>query len=187
MLWFTAGLLFSLLALMLVWSGLAGSIMVAEPEEVPKAADAVLQCIQSGDWSRLESMVYGHPPLSPETGEPESAEEAIWKAYQESLDWTIQEDFQVKNAFITQKISITCLDIPGIAAEIIQLLSDTNINISESENRDQILRAAVNHILESEPPRAEHSITLTFLREEGRWMALPDSALQTLLSGFTDR
>lgn len=186
-LWFSAGLLFSLLALLLVWSGLSGSVMVTEPEEIPKAADTILQCIQSGDWSCLESMVQGHPSLAPVTGETESPEEVIWNAYQKNLHWTIHENFQIKNALVAQKITVSCLDIPGVAAEVNRILADANIHLSESEYHDQILNAVVNQILETEPPLTEHNITLSFLREEGRWLALPDSSLQALLAGFTDR
>ena len=181
--WLAAGLLLSLLVFVVVLTGLSGGVVVTDPEGIPQAADMVMRNIQDGNWEALEAAVLGSPALAPRTGEADSAEALIWESYQESLQWTFQNGFDIQDAYVTQKITVTCLDIPGVTKSM-----SGNLDAEAAANpelKSQFLYAAAEQVLASECPVAEYEITLTFVREKGRWLLVPNSALQALLSGFT--
>lgn len=187
LLWLAAGLLCSLLALLVVWTGLSGKVWITDPEGIPEAADAVMNSIRTGDWAGLTDMVLGSPALTPPAADADSAESRIWEAYRKSLQWTCAESFGVQDSSITQKVSVTCLDIPGVTDAISKILSDSGSDGFDTASQTELLRRAATQVLESQVPMLRREITLTFQREQGRWMLVPNHALLTLLSGFTVR
>lgn len=183
LLWIAAGLIFSLLTLLVVLHGLMGKIVITDPEGIPTAADQAMTCIQSGDWSALECMVSGKPSLTPATGEHNSVTGKIWEAYQKSLQWTFQEAFSVEGSYVIQGIHVTCLDIGTVIKDIAELTM-ASVDANEDQ-RQQLQFAAAEQILNTEPPLMQRRIELTFLREDGQWLLVPNKALQEVLSGFT--
>lgn len=181
LLWLSVGLLFSLLVLLVIYEGLAGKVWVTNPEEIPDTANAVMNSVQTGDWYTLEDIVWGNARLSPEIGETGSAEEIIYTAYRKSLLWTCDESFDIRNEYVTQKITVTCLDIPAVTEAITGILSESVLNTEEYP----VLLSAAEEVLKSDPPMKQHEISLTFLCENGQWLLVPNNALLALLSGFT--
>ena len=184
-LWHSAGLLFSLLGILVVLGGLSNQFFMADPEGIPAAADAILHCIQNGDWDSLEQMVSGSPSLTPEIGEEGSAEKIIYYAYQQSLNWVCKEDFRIHGSFISQPVTLSCLNIRLVTDTIAEVLADPVASASFSEDQPQMLRSAAEQVLLTCVPIMEQEITLVFLRENGQWQLVPNAALQNLLSGFT--
>ena len=184
LLWFSAGLVFSFLTILVVWTGLSGKVWITGPEEIPDAVDAVMTSIQTGDWVRLEEMVSGNPELTPKVGAADSAEKMIWDAYRDSLQWSCEEPFRIHSSLITQKVSVTCMDIPGITDAISTMLSSADSTGFDAATQTEFLHTVAAHVLESELPMIRREITLTFQRNQGHWMLVPNNALLKLLSGF---
>ena len=184
LLWFSAGLVFSFLTILVVWTGLSGKVWITGPEEIPDAVDAVMTSIQTGDWVRLEEMVSGNPELTPKVGAADSAEKMIWDAYRDSLQWSCEEPFRIHGSLITQKVSITCMDIPSITDAISTMLSSADSTGFDAATQTEFLHTVAAHVLESELPMIRREITLTFQRNQGHWMLVPNNALLMLLSGF---
>ena len=183
--WLLTGFLCSALVLLVVCTGLAGKTIVADPAGIPETANEVMDCIRYSNWEALSEMAYGCPSLVPATEEANSAQERIWKAYQESLQWTCPDDFALQDAYVTQKILVQCLDIHAVTGAMAEILSRSQASSAESEKQEQLLYSAAEQVLLEEMPVTEREITLTFLRENGRWLVIPDRELQALLSGFT--
>lgn len=184
LLWFSAGLVFSFLTLLVIGTGLSGKVWITGPEEIPDAVDAVMTSIQTGDWVRLEEMVSGNPELTPKVGAEDSAEKMIWDAYRDSLQWSCEEPFRIHGSLITQKVSITCMDIPSITDAISTMLSSADSTGFDAATQTEFLHTVAAHVLESELPMIRREITLTFQRNQGHWMLVPNNALLKLLSGF---
>ena len=184
LLWFSAGLVFSFLTILVVWTGLSGKVWITGPEEIPDAVDAVMTSIQTGDWVRLEEMISGNPELTPKVGAADSAEKMIWDAYRNSLQWSCEEPFRIHSSLITQKVSVTCMDIPGITDAISTMLSSADSTGFDAATQTEFLHTVAAHVLESELPMIRREITLTFQRNQGHWMLVPNNALLKLLSGF---
>ena len=184
LLWFSAGLVFSFLTLLVIGTGLSGKVWITGPEEIPDAVDAVMTSIQTGDWVRLEEMISGNPELTPKVGAADSAEKMIWDAYRDSLQWSCEEPFRIHGSLITQKVSITCMDIPSITDAISTMLSSADSTGFDAATQTEFLHTVAAHVLESELPMICREITLTFQRNQGHWMLVPNNALLKLLSGF---
>ena len=142
LLWLFAGLVFSLLTLLVIWTGLSGKVWITDPEGIPETADAIMDSIQTGDWAALEEMVLGSPSLTPRVGAPDSAEKMIWDAYRNSLQWSCEEPFRIHGSLITQKISVTCMDIPDITDSISTVLSSSDSNEFDAATQTELLRIA---------------------------------------------
>lgn len=184
LLWLFAGLVFSLLTLLVIWTGLSGKVWITDPEGIPEAADAVMDSIQTGDWAGLEEMVLGNPELAPNVGVQCSAERMIWDAYRNSLRWSCEEPYRIQGSLISQTVSVTCLDIPGVTDAISKTLSSPDSTGIEAATQTELLRTVAAHVLESELPMFRREITLTFQRNQGHWMLVPNNALLMLLSGL---
>ena len=184
LLWLLAGLVFSLLTLLVIWTGLSGKVWITDPEGIPETADAIMDSIQAGDWAALEEMVLGSPSLTPRVGAPDSAEKMIWDAYRNSLQWSCEDPFRIQGSLISQKVSVTCLDIPSVTDAISTMLSSSDSTGFYAATQTEFLHTVAAHVLESELPMIRREITLTFQRGMGRWMLVPNNALLMLLSGL---
>lgn len=185
LLWFFLGIFFSLLIYLVVCRGLAGKILVVDPEGIPEAADAVLNCMHTGNWQALEELVSGEASLTPDTGETGSVEQSLYAAFQESLQWTCEESYGVQGSLVTQTMTVTCLDIPAVTDAMADILKESNASAAIGEEQAQLLQNAAKQVLETQTLITQTSITLTFRREQGSWMLVPNNAFKTLLSGFT--
>ena len=183
-LWTFSGLLLSLAVLLVVLSGLSGQILVTDADGIPDAAESVMAAIHSGNWEDLEALVADANELAPETGDENSAHHLIWDAYRNSLRWSCEDGYGIGGSHVTQKVTVTCLDIPALTdamARILPELSDNAINMTA----EQALSAATEAVLRQELPLTEEKITLSFVRKNGQWLLIPDNTLLALLSGFT--
>ena len=182
-LWLMAGLLCAILLSLVVLTGLCGQIMITDRDGIQKAADSVMHYIRSGNWEALEKIVLGSPSLRPLTGEADSAEALIWDAYRDSLNWTYRDRFEVDQSCISQKITVSCLDIPKVTSDMAAVLQTTSK--ADPAQQAAALQASAQKVLETNAQLTECEITLTFRREKGQWLLVPNGALQALLSGFT--
>lgn len=181
-LWLLAGLILSLLALLVVAGGFAGNVLIVNPEEIPDAADAVMNCIQKGDWQSLRELVAGNPDLTPILDEKDSAEAVLWEAYRESLEWYCREPLDTRdNGLVAQNILVTCLDLRAAADAAASLLQEN------PQKNALTLTAAVEQALEINVPTVTYDVRLSFLRRDGQWLLVPDKALQEILSAFAGR
>lgn len=183
LLWLLSGLLLGLLVLLVVFSGLSGNVWITDPEGIPETVNALLTCIQTGNWEDMEDLVAGNPVLRPATGVAISAEGILWEAFQRSLQWQCTEEISVQDEYVTQCITITCLDIPGAVHTMEEILKDTS-NDEDPMHRSKILSETAQQVLNAGAPFLTREITLTLHREQGQWLVVPDRALLTLMSGF---
>lgn len=172
-LWTAAGLLLSIMVLVLVLGGLKGGILIADEENIPVTADAVLRSVQVGDWASLSALVSGHPDLEPQLPEDGTVERLIWNAYQSSLQWTL-EGYSVDGSRITQNVTVTCLDIASVSRQLRE---------TPMERSEQLVTA--EQLLSADIPTMQQTISLTMVRENGSWVIVPNNALLALMSGFT--
>ncbi len=181
MLWTIAGLMLSLAVLLVVLSGLSGQIFITDAHGITEAADDVMDSIQNGDWEQLNALLAADEELILQTGEDGTVERLIWTAYQDSLQWCCADSYEIQGSNVTQKITVTCLDIAELSEKMMVILPQ----LLEHSEREQALMAAAEQALESEPPVMQKEITMTFVRNNGQWKVVSNSALLALLSGFT--
>ncbi len=183
-LWTAAGLVLSLAVLLVVLSGLAGQLWITDAAGIPQAADSVMRCIQDGNWNELASFVVGEPELEPQTGEENTAENLIWDAYRQSIQWRCNDGYTVQGRQVIQQLTVSCLDISELTRSMKKILpeiTDGTVNMTA----DHALIAAAEEVLRGDIPMMQKDIRLSFVRKNGQWEIVPDSGLLSLLSGFT--
>ena len=180
-LWILAGLVLSLAAIAVVMTGLAGQVLVTDAEGISLAADNVMHCIQDGDWEELTSAVSGAPELSFQTGEENTAEDLIWDAYRQSLQWSCKDGYEVQGGQVIQQVTVNCLNISELTKQLREAMRQTEDNTAS----DHGLKAAAEEVLHRDMPMVQKEIRMCFVRTDGQWKLVPDSALLALLSGFT--
>lgn len=179
--WTVPGLVLSLLLILLVLSGLKGHVMIADTEGIGQSADRLMECVQSGDWETLNRLIADNTGIHPKTGSEDTAENMIWNAYQQSLQWRCADQYKLDGSRVTLDIEVTCLDISAFTRNLTGILAES----SDGEQREASLAAAVKESLEGELPTTQQTITLHFVRGDGRWQIVSNQALLALLSGFT--
>lgn len=185
--WLLLGVFFALLVFLVIHHGLAGNVLVVNPKGISEATDAVLNGIHTGSWQVLEELVSGEPFLTPVTGEADSVEAVLYEAFQKSLRWTCEEGYGVQGSLVTQAMTVTYLDIPAAADAMAVILAEDGALQATGQAPKYLLQAAAKQVLETQMPITQTNIVLTFRREQGRWMLVPNNAFKTLLSGFTAR
>jgi len=66
-----------------------------------------------------------------------------------------------------QQVTVTCLDIPGVTDRIAEIMAQTLPDPEDSLSREQMLYAAAESVLETDPPMTERTIILDFQRQQG--------------------
>lgn len=181
MLWTIAGLAISLAVLLVVLSGFSGQIWITDSDGIRQAADQVLTCVHDGSWEELSSLVSGNPQLQPQTGEAGTPENLIWNAYCQSLQWSCADTFELQGSQITQKVTVTCLDIAALTRSMTEILGES----TDYTERDTALLDIAQQVLDTQMPVMQKELTLSFIRNDSRWTLIPNNSLLALLSGFT--
>lgn len=186
-LWTAAGLLFSLAVLLVIAGALHHNVPVTDPESIPEAANTLMNSVHTADWDTLEAIVSGTYALAPAAGEEGSAERLIWNAYLQSLRWNCEGSYTVHGPYVSQSLTVTCLDIRAVTNKMMELLHKESGIPSAGDDATTALRSAAQQVLDSGAPTVHKEITLSFLREDRQWKAVPNDALLALLSGFMAR
>lgn len=180
-LWTILGLLMSLSVILIVLSGLSGQVWIADVDGINQSAEQVLTSIKDSDWDKLNTLIDGNSDLIPQIGDENTAENLIWHAYTQSLQWEIDDTFQLQGACVTKSIVTTCLDISSLADQITDILSES----ADYTDLNSALISATEQVLDEDIPLMQRKISMSFVRKDGDWKLVPNNALLSLLSAFT--
>ena len=179
--WMIPGLILSILVFLVVFSGLMGETRITDPYGITESAEKLLECVKAGDWKALNELTADTEQFQPQTGAEGSAEHLIWKAYQESLQWSFTENFETEGSQVALDVTVTCLDISGFTRSLTGILAES----TDEDQREAALASAVREALDGEVPTIQRTVGLRFVRKDGQWKVVSNQALLALLSGFT--
>lgn len=199
--WAIAGLLVSLCTLfVLIYGTTHGPTLLVENSVILDAADQVMSCAASGDYSTLEPLLYGAPTLGDAPEADNSAQGLIWKAYLDSIQYSFPETPYAVDSKIALDVCVTCLDISAITDSLHdiapKLMADKAAQITEvavvydEDNNYQeaflaeVMAESAAQALESSSITMEQTMTLQFVRSNGTWQLLPSDEFLQFLSGF---
>lgn len=180
-LWTILGFLMSLSVILIVLSGLSGQVWIADVDGINQSAEQVLTSIKDSDWDKLNTLIDGNSDLIPQIGDENTAENLIWHAYTQSLQWEIDDTFQLQGACVTKSTAITCLDISSLADQITDILSES----ADHTDLNSALISAAEQVLDEDIPLMQRKISMSFVRKDDDWKLVPNNALLSLLSAFT--
>lgn len=200
-LWLLAGAVISLCVLILVaWGTHSSPAVLVNDAKVLEAAEQMLECARSGDFKALEDLMQGAPDLGTGPGEEDTAQNLLWRAYLNSITYTLPERCHAQDGGIGVEISVSCLDLSAVTTAMETLApellaqavreADNEETIYDGENgyREEflahVLREAANQALSREAQQVEYTLNLSFAREKGCWQVVPTEELLEFLSGF---
>lgn len=178
-----------------VWIQGSQDTMQSVPRQAAARSEALMEALVRGDLDAVEGMLYGKLSLgayAPETG---TLEQLLWDAYIHGFSYQWKSTCYPVGESVCQNVEITALNIPQTMQAISQRTRELlegqpesgEAAATEPENRDAaideaMLRAA-REILEQEPQKKTYELTLTFIKSDGAWTAVPDGALRSAISG----
>lgn len=177
----------------------APPVLVGQPVAAIAQVEEMLSAVCSGDFETISSMLYGNPNLGicPEGTDP--AEDLLWSAYLESMEFEIPGDCYAGDSGVAVDVRIRTLDIScavdGLGDRARKLLN-SRMEMAESlselydENNDfrqeiiaEVLQEAMAESLKENKIYQEQTVVLDLVFEQGEWWILPDEDILNILSG----
>lgn len=198
--WLMAGAAMGLCVLLLVILGTHwGPGMLVDNEAVLTAVAQTLECARTGDLEALEDLLYGTANLGAGPGDGETAQETLWRTYLSSIQFSLPERCHAQDGRVAVTVQVQALDLSQITSSMAALAPELlEQKLRESEEADvytadngyreeflaQVLLESAQQVLAQETPAIQRELTLTLLKEEGRWQVVPTEELLEFLSGF---
>lgn len=176
-----------------------GPKLLKAPDSAQERTQALMELVCSGAFDDASLLLSGTPDLGLETPAAGTPEALIWDAWLDSLRYEFSGDCYVTSDGIARDVTVWGLDIPlttqAISAEAQLLLEERLANSADGSGiydadgnlsktfADQILYDATVKGLSAPPQEVSRQMTLTLKYEHNQWMIVPDTQLQTFLSG----
>ena len=159
--------------------GLSGNtVSLVNPSILAEAAERTLECAKTGDFSQLRKMLSGTPQLGTPCGNGDSAEDLLWKAYLDSIQYDFPGTYDQSEALIELDVQISCLDISSAVEKMGSPV------LKPGQSRQEALRDAAALVLSDAPPTMTRAMKLQLTRSGNDWQVILNPPLQQLLSGF---
>ena len=201
MLWAAAGLILAAVTLCTAIYGTRSTPKVRMDQEVfLSTVDRAMIHICTDNYTGLSQLLYGNPDLGQIPAEDTDAQSMIWRAYLDSIRWTLPESCTpTSSGGLSVDVSVQCMDIPAVTAALEAIVPEQVIRLAEGKSKDEIyeqnknhlpefqaevLRAATEEVLSQPIPELDRTLTLELIRSEGSWKILPTEELMHFLSGF---
>ena len=200
-LWGIAGLVLSLCVLIAAVYGMNSSpAMLADPASVTATAEQALECVRSGNFEELETLLSGNTQLGDAPSGEDTAESLIWQAFLESVEYEIAEEVTTSANGVCVNVHIRCLDIaqlsdtlqetvPELIRKIVTETEDkSKIYDAERNYQDtflaEVLLTATKQILTKQLPTTELDMVLNLVPSADGWQVAPTEELLQFLTGF---
>lgn len=173
--------------------------MLQHPADAMRCAKEMMSSLEKGDYTGASERMYGRPSLgtAPEGGN--LAVELLWTAFLDSMEYEMAEKCYVTDTGVAVDVTVQMLDVPAVitsmedyAKELLgkRVAAAKNMTeIYDSENNfrqeimDKVLRDATMQALSENAVYCQENITLNLVYEKGQWWVVPDTQLQSILSG----
>lgn len=201
LIWGIAGILLSLLTIIAAVTGIHSSpALLMDTDVIVQAAEQTLDCVKTGDYEALETMLYGAPALGQLPEKDEAMQSRILYTYLDSIRYDLADTCQVSGDGISLNAQIQCMDIASVSAalqeivpELMQQVADEygdEAKIYDAEHNYQnafledVLSRALDQVLADNPHTTQKDLILQFSRSQDGWKVVADSAFVQLLTGF---
>ena len=171
---------------------------IQPPDGAKDCAQAVLEALDSGDFSAAAQRFSGQPDLGLDR-EPAAAEgKQLWDAYRASVVVETADGCYSTGTEIYQDAAVTAMDLTAVMAQLnsraaellkqkLEEAEDPNAILGEAgevpqQLRDEVRTQALTEALNGSAKTVTRNITLKLVQQDGRWWAVPDTALLEVLS-----
>jgi len=170
------------------------------PAEAAAVSEDFAQALNAGDLEAAAQQMYGQPDLGVSTV-PENPETLLlWETFRRSIAVELAEEWEMEQATLVRKASITRLDISTILGKLperVQALLDQRIASAENladiydernefreELVSEILQEALDQALAQDAQPVTSEVTFQLVNRDGRWWVVPEQNLLQILTGL---
>lgn len=162
-------------------------------------SEMLMEALCGGDYTAASESLYGNPALQWNVETASELGTLIWPAYSNSVSYSFTGPCYVTGSGVFRDVTVTALDIPDLRAKIqgqYLILLDPHLADAQydSEAFDDdgnlrpdfsanLLRQAVEKVLQREREYVSHQITLELVLRDGRWWVMPTRELIDVVSG----
>ena len=186
--------------LILCLTSLNDSVKLSDiPQEAQTCSEELELALETGDFAAASALMYGQPDLGVSTQPTDTLSTQLWDAFAQSIELEFKGPCYASESGICRDAVITALDIPGTMAGLQQRAHDlltTQVENAESMEQlydetfnfreelvQQVLQQAVEQTVALDALTVSRDVTLTMVRKDDRWWAVPDQALLQVVSG----
>ena len=201
LIWGIAGILLSLLTIIAAVTGIHSSpVLLMDTDVIVQAAEQTLDCVKTGDYEALETMLYGAPALGQLPEKDEAMQSRILYTYLDSIHYDVADTCQVSGDGISLSVQIQCMDITSVSAALQEIVPDLMQQVADEygdEARiydadhnyqnaflEDVLSRALDQVLADNPHTTQKDLILQFARSQDGWKVVADPAFVQLLTGF---
>ena len=201
LIWGIAGILLSLLTIIAAVTGIHSSpVLLMDTDVIVQAAEQTLDCVKTGDYEALETMLYGAPALGQLPEKDEAMQSRILYTYLDSIHYDVADTCQVSGDGISLSVQIQCMDISSVSAALQEIVPDLMQQVADEygdEARiydadhnyqnaflEDVLSRALDQVLADNPHTTQKDLILQFARSQDGWKVVADPAFVQLLTGF---
>lgn len=201
LIWGIAGILLSLLTIIAAVTGIHSSpVLLMDTDVIVQAAEQTLDCVKTGDYETLETMLYGAPALGQLPEKDETMQSRILYTYLDSIRYELADTCQVSGNGISLSAQIQCMDISSVSAALQEIVPDLMQQVADEygdEARiydadhnyqnaflEDVLSRALDQVLADNPHTTQKDLILQFARSQDGWKVVADPAFVQLLTGF---
>lgn len=169
------------------------------PAGAVQCSDVLAYAISQKDFASVEQCLYGRPGLDM-AGTPEDPmAAAVWKEFNNSFSFSYQGDCYAEEAGIFRDATVTYLEVASVtenlqtrAHALLTQKVETATDMAQLYGEDgqfrqdlvdQVLTEALEQAIREDARQVTETVTVELVHREGRWWAIPDTALLTALSG----
>ena len=200
-------IIFAAIAVVLIVATVIGYVcfhqeppMIQTPvEDAEIRTEMLMEAVCRADYSAAAESLYGEPELQWNRETASELGALLWQAYSSTMSYEFSGPCYATGSGIFRDVTVTVLDIPALSPKIqeqFQLLMEPHLSEAKygSEAFDEngalrqefaadMLRQAVEQILQEDNACTSHQVTLELVYQNGQWWVVPERTLIDIISG----
>lgn len=201
LLWSAAGLILAAVTIGTAIYGIRNAPAIRmDSSTVLDAAEEVLTCARSGNYTALSQLLYGNPDLGEPPAKTDEAQSMIWHAYLDSISWELAESCAPTDTGVSVDVTVHCMDISAVNASLQTLAPERMKQLAKETTKEEdiydkdrnylpefvaeVLRSSTAEVLAQPVQTMDRTLTLQLVRMDGGWQVVPTEELMHFLSGY---
>jgi hypothetical protein len=174
--------------------------MIQTPvEEAEVRTEMLMDALCRGDFVAAGESLYGNPELQWDRETSTKLGELLWQAYSTTMSYEFTGPCYATGSGIFRDATVTVLDVEALRPKIqgqFLLLMDPHLAEAQFDSEafdakgalrpefaEEMLREAVELVLQKDNARTSHQITLELVCENGQWWVVPKRSLVNIVAG----
>jgi len=177
-------------------------VVLKEPEAAVETADHFMAAVCRGDYEAARMLLDRNPDLGTDHVPEDAAENLIWEAYLDSMDYCLTGECYAVGSGLSQDVQFLCLDLDSVTGKlgdrarklleqkVAQAKDPSEVYGPDNNYRrelvEEVLRTVTESAIREDAEYREQTITLKLTCRDGRWYVVPEQQMLNVLFGGID-